>query len=155
MVCGRQEVRQVEGGAQLPPWEAVVDGGVGNSLLNSYHFLKVTPEQQLLLHHPRDTSTLEMHKLQVSLITFCSPSYIPQGSLKTPVGLRFTAGGEAHSAVIGQESVEATLMLSAGQDNHVHYLLAWEMDLQTRNTTNSTTNSKSVAIYIFSRPGNL
>ena len=59
------------------------------------------------------------------------------------------AGGEAHTAVVEQESVEATLMLSAGQNTHAHYLLAWEMDLQTPNTTtNTATNSKSVAIHI-------
>ena len=44
-MCGRQEVREVEGPVQLPLWEAVVDGGVGKTLLNSYHFVKVTLKQ--------------------------------------------------------------------------------------------------------------
>lgn len=62
---------------------------------------------------------------------------------------QFSANSEVHTALVGQESMEATVMFSAAQDAHVHYLLAWEMDIQTRNTTNSTTNSKSVAICIF------
>lgn len=65
------------------------------------------------------------------------------------MGEQYSADGEAHTALVGQESLEATVMLSAAQNTDVHYLLAWEMDLQTRNTTNSTTNSKSVAICTF------
>ncbi|XP_045111567.1 uncharacterized protein LOC123504800 isoform X2 [Portunus trituberculatus] len=103
----RQEVWPVVGGAQLPPWQVVIQGGIGDALLNSYHFAK--------------------------------------GSLRTPVGQQYSADGEAHTAIVGQESVEATVMFSAAQDAHVHYLLAWEMDMQTRNTTNSTTNSKQAA----------
>ncbi|XP_063886091.1 uncharacterized protein LOC135114231 isoform X2 [Scylla paramamosain] len=103
----RQEVWPVVGGAQQPPWQVLVEGGIGDALLNSYHFAK--------------------------------------GLLRTPVGQLYSANGEAHTALVGQESVEATVMLSAAQDAHVHYLLAWEMDLQTHNTTNSTTNSKQEA----------
>lgn len=42
MVCGRQEVRQVEGGVPVLAWAVMVEGSVGSSLLNSYHFFKVT-----------------------------------------------------------------------------------------------------------------
>lgn len=96
----------------------------------------------------------EIHKQDVLLFVFLCHSdntdyvLLPQGSLMTPVGLHYTAGGEAYSAVLGIESVETTLRLSAAQGTEILYLLVWEMDFKTHNTTNSTANAKSVLIYI-------
>lgn len=107
MLFVRQEVRQVEGGVPVLAWAVMVEGSVGSSLLNSYHFFK--------------------------------------GSLRTPVGLHYIAGGEAHSAVLGAESIETTLRLSAAQETDVLYLLVWEMDFKSHNATISTAKSRQAA----------
>lgn len=158
MVCGRQEVRLVERGASLLTWVAVLEGSIGSSLLNSYHFFKVTQQVTCYCCCSRTCRICE-HKKQR-----CDPLFalsckrdhtgyvlLPQGSLLTPVGLRYTAGGEAHSAVLGSESVEMTLRLSAAQEADVLYLLAWEMDFKTHNTTNKTADSKYVLLHNFFR----
>lgn len=67
-MCGRQEVWPVVGGAQLAPWQVLVEGGIGDALLDSYHFAKVTSEQSLV-----STSTSETHIMQVSVLYFAHP----------------------------------------------------------------------------------
>lgn len=78
MVCGRQEVWPVVGGAQLPPWQVLVEGGIGEALLNNYHFAKVISEQSLV-------STIQDHLCIGDIqnadqyVIFCSPSYCHRG----------------------------------------------------------------------------
>lgn len=72
---------------------------------------------------------------------------LPKGSLRTPMGLTYVAGGEAHSAVLGKESIEMMLRLSAVQEADVLYLLVWEMDFKSYNTTITTANSESVLLH--------
>lgn len=44
--------------------------------------------------------------------------------------------------MLGAESIETTLRLSAAQEADVLYLLVWEMDFKSYNTTIGTANSR-------------